>query len=161
MMDSAFPIKKRNQHHRYLWPTHPCFFGGSRRPFPHPLRRLQLGFKIIPIIPRLISCYGVLKKVFITIYIGKHFLTDSTRFSFWSSVNKYGTNFALTRRIWRFSVKIWWQDPLLMPTSSAASGTVKRRFPWITARTLSTWSSFVDVEVLPGLGSSPTDILPN
>ena len=48
----------------------------SRRPFPHPLRRLHLGFNIIPIIPRLISCYYVLKKFLIAICIGKQFLTD-------------------------------------------------------------------------------------
>jgi len=48
----------------------------SRRPFPHPLRRLHLGLNIIPINPRLISCYDVLQKVFITIYTGKQFLTD-------------------------------------------------------------------------------------
>jgi len=49
---------------------------------------------------------------------------------------------------------------MLMPTLSATSRTVKRRFPLITARTLS-WSSLVDVEGRPGLGSSPTDILPS
>ena len=46
------------------------------RPFPHPLRRLHIGFNIIPINPRLISCCDGLKKVFITICTGKHFLTD-------------------------------------------------------------------------------------
>ena len=60
-----------------------------------------------------------------------------------------------------FFSKIWWQDPMLMPTSSAISRIVKWRFPQITAWTLSTWSSFVDVECYPGLGSSPTDILPS
>jgi len=59
MMGSAFPIKKHNQRHLDLWPTHRAFFG-SRRPFPHPLR-LHLGFNIIPINPRLISCYDVRK----------------------------------------------------------------------------------------------------
>ena len=48
-----------------------------------------------------------------------------------------------------------------MPISSATSRTVKRRFPRITARTLSTWSSFVDVEGRPGLRSSPIDLLPS
>jgi len=124
----------------------PAFFG----------RGLHLGFNIIPTNPRLIFCYDVLKKVFIIICIGKQFLI-STRFSFWSSVIKSGTNSALTRRIWSFSVRIWWQDPMLMPTSSATSRTVTRRFP----RTLLTLSSFVDVEDRPGLGSSPTDILPS
>ena len=70
-------------------------------------------------------------------------------------------NFALTQHIWSFSVKIWWQDPLLMPTSSATSRTVKGWFPRITAWTLLTWSLFADVKFCPGLGSSPTDILPS
>jgi hypothetical protein len=35
------------------------------------------------------------------------------------------TNFALTLRIWSFWFKIWWQDPVLMPTSSATFRTVK------------------------------------
>jgi len=50
---------------------------------------------------------------------------------------------------------------MLMPTSSATSRTVKRRFPRITERTLSTRSSFDNVEGRPGLGSSSTDILPS
>jgi hypothetical protein len=44
------------------------------RPFPHPLRRLHLGFNTVPINPRLIYCYDVLKNVFV--YTGKQFLTD-------------------------------------------------------------------------------------
>jgi hypothetical protein len=37
------------------------FFFWSRKPFPHPLRRLHLGFNIIPIHPRLFSCYDCSK----------------------------------------------------------------------------------------------------
>jgi hypothetical protein len=48
----------------------------SRRPFPHPLRRLHFGFDFMPINPRLISCCDVLKKVFVIICNGKQFLTD-------------------------------------------------------------------------------------
>lgn len=43
-----------------------------------------------------------------------------------------------------------WHDPTLIPTSSATSRTVKRWFPRITVRTLSTWSLSVDVEGRPG-----------
>jgi len=74
----------------------------------------------------------------------------STQFYFWSSLNKHGMNFELTGCIWRFSIKIWWQDPMLMPTSSATSRTVKWQFPRITAWAILTWSSFVDVEGHPG-----------
>ena len=80
-MDYVFPIIKHNQQHFNLWPIHPCFFW-SRRPFPHPLRRLHLHFNIISINTLLIACYNVLKKVFITTCIGKHFLTDFNTFLF-------------------------------------------------------------------------------
>jgi hypothetical protein len=142
MMDNAFPIKKHNQHH---WQNDQWFFW-SRRLFPHTLWRLHLGFNILPLNVLFISCCDVLKKVFITICIDKQFLTDFTRFSFCSSVNKRDTYSALTRGIWSFSVEICWQAPMLMPTSSATSRTLKRRFPRNTARTVSTWSLFVDVE---------------
>ena len=74
---------------------------------------------------------------------------------------KCGMNFALTWHILSFSVQIWLQYPMLMPTLSATSRTVKRWFPGITPWTISTWSSFVNVEGRPGLRSSPTDFLPS
>ena len=102
MMDSAFPIKKHNPHHLDLWPTHPCFLW-SRRPFPHPLRRLHLGFNTTPIDPRLIFCYDVLKKVLITICIWQAVLDW---FQHDSLSDGQSTNaariFALKRRIWSF-----------------------------------------------------------
>ena len=84
-----------------------------------------------------------------------------TRFSFCPSISKRRTNFALTQCIWSISVKIAWEDPTLMPTSSVNSRTVKWWFPWITSWTLSTWRSSVDVEGRPGLGSSLNDVLPS
>ena len=81
MMDNAFPIKKHNQYYLDLWRTHPHFFW-SRWPFPHPLWWLHLGFNFIHINSRLISCYDVLKKVFITICVGKQFLTVFNTFLF-------------------------------------------------------------------------------
>jgi len=107
-----------------------------RRPFPHPLRRLRLGFNIIPINPRLISCYDVLKKCFVTICIGKQFLNDFNTVLFLIVSQQTRHEFCTDVTIWSFSVKIWWQDPMLMLISSATSRTVKRRFPRITARTL-------------------------
>jgi len=73
--------KKKNQQHLDLWLTHPCFFC-SRRPFPHPLRRLHLGFTIILVNSCLISCYNVLRKAYITICIGKQLLTDFNKVLF-------------------------------------------------------------------------------
>jgi len=71
----------------------------------------------------------------------------STRFSFWSLVNKRGTNFALTRRPLKFfSKNLMTRSYADAHFVSNFSRTVKRRFLRITARTLSTWWSFVDVE---------------
>jgi hypothetical protein len=66
-------------------------------------------------------------------------------------------NFALTRHSLSFSIKTWWQDPMLMPTLQL----LRQWFPRITAQSLLTWLSFVNLEGCPGLGSSPTDILPS
>ena len=63
-------------------PTSPWSFTDSSvlfwsgRSFPHPLRRQHLGFNFIRWNPRFISCYDVLKKIFITICIRKKVLTD-------------------------------------------------------------------------------------
>ena len=84
-----------------------------------------------------------------------------TRFSFCPPVSKRGANFALTRCIWSFPVKIAWQDTTLMPISSATSQAVKRQFPQITSWILWTWRSSVNVEGRLSLGSSLTDVLPS
>ena len=86
-MDNAFRNKKKSR--GFLIELSVLFW--SRRPFPYPLRRLHLGFNIIPIHPRLISCFEVLKKVFIAICIDKQFLTDFNVVLF--LINKRGTNF--------------------------------------------------------------------
>ena len=80
---------------------------------------------------------------------------------FCSSVNRRGTNFAATRCIFSFSVKIVWHELLQMPTSSETSRRVRRRFSRITERTFSMWSSPVDEEGRPDLGSSSMDVLPD
>jgi hypothetical protein len=89
----------------------------SRRPYPHPLWRLHLGFNMILTNPRLISCYDVLK-VFITICTGKQFLT----FQHGSLCDHQPTNTAQTLH-WRYTsevfVNIWWHDPMLNSASSA------------------------------------------
>ena len=60
-----------------------------------------------------------------------------------------------------FRVKIVWHELLQMPTSSETSRIVRRRFLGITERTFSMWSSPVDEEARPDLGSSSMDVLPN
>ena len=57
----------------------------------------------------------------------------STRYSFSSSVNKRGTNFALKRRILSFMAKFDGKILCWCPLRQQTSRTVKRRFPRITA----------------------------
>ena len=60
-----------------------------------------------------------------------------------------------------FSVEIVWHELLQLPTSSETSRIVRRRFSRITERTFSMWSSPVDEEGRPDLGSSSMDVLPD
>ena len=83
-----------------------------------------------------------------------------TWFAFWSSVNTRGTNFVATRCMLSFSVRIAWHDPKLMPTYSAISLIVKRRFWRIKWRTALMWMLSVDVEGHPLRESSSIDVLP-
>jgi len=57
--ENALQIKKHNQYTLIFDRLISVFFW-SRRPFPHPLRRLHLGFSIIPINPRRITFYDIL-----------------------------------------------------------------------------------------------------
>ena len=76
-------------------------------------------------------------------------------------VSRRGTNFAATRRTFRFSVKVRWHEILQTPTSAATSRTVRSRFWPITARTFWMWSSSIDKEGRPDLESSSMDVLPD
>ena len=153
----SFPSKTQRKSPRSL--TDWWVLSWVEETLPHPLQRLHLGFNIIHINPRLISNYDVLKNILLQFALASNSWLISTMLSVWLLVNKHGTNFALTQPSWYFSVKISWKDPILMPTSSASFRTVKRWFPGITARTLSTWSSFIYVVSCSGMGYSPTDIL--
>jgi len=116
MVDNSILIKKHNQRHLDLWPTHLCFFWGGGDPstatiaswFQHHTHKPHVSSPLMMFLRKFSSPFALASSSWLI----------STRFSFWSSVNKRGTNFALTRRVWSFSVKIWWQDPMLMPTSS-------------------------------------------
>lgn len=123
-----------------------CFRFLVRRLFPH----LHLGFNTMAINPRPISCYDALKKVSMTFCIGWQFLTDFNAILFLIVSQKIRHEIC----IWSFSVKTSWQDIVLMLTSLASPLAVKQRIPRITAWTLSTWSSSVEVEGRPDLGLS-------
>ena len=83
-----------------------------------------------------------------------------TRLSFCSAVRRQGTNFTVTHLIRKSSVRIFWQLPNAILTSSATSLIVGHRSARIISRTRATVSSVWEVEGLPGRGSSSKDQRP-
>jgi len=77
-----------------------------------------------------------------------------------SAVRRRGTNFADTRLICISSVRILWQVPNAIPTSSATSLIVRRRSARMISRTRATVYSVWEVDALPGRGSSSKDRRP-
>ena len=134
-MNDTLPIKKKLSSPSHLSESD-VLFCVSLRQFYNPRRRMQFCFNIVAVHPSSITCYDIFQKVFLSIRMIKQLLTVK-RFSFRASVSRRGTNFAATRRIFSLSVKIRWQELLHIPTSSATSRTVRRRFRRITASTFS------------------------
>lgn len=56
-------------------------------------------------------------------------------------------------------VKIWWREPIPIPTPLASSRIVKHQFLQITPRLLFTLLLFVDMEYCRNLWFSPTDMI--
>jgi len=83
-----------------------------------------------------------------------------TRLSFCSTIRRRGTNFADTRLICEFLVRIFWNVPNAIPTSSATFLIVRRRSTQMISRTRATVSSVWEVDDLPGRGSSSKDWRP-
>ena len=80
--------------------------------------------------------------------------------SFCSAVRRRGTNFADTRLICTYSVRIFWHVPNAIPTSSATSLIVRRQSAQITSCTCAMVSSVWEVDGLPGRESSSKDRRP-
>ena len=83
------------------------------------------------------------------------------RRAFWSKFSKFGTNFAATCFRPKISEKIAWHEPNNMPTSSATSLIVIRRFSITIFFTASVFSLVVDVLGRPGRASSFTSSRPS
>ena len=135
-----------------VWQTHPGFFL-SRWSFSHSLRRMCLHFDIISVHPHLIPCYNVFDEVSSALAWSSSSWLMLIQFSFWSSDNKYGTNFAEMESMFSFPVNILCHKPTLIPNSLEIWHTVKQR-------SLSILLSLTDVEGRPGLGFSLVDVLP-
>jgi hypothetical protein len=82
------------------------------------------------------------------------------RSAFCFTVRKQGTNFAVTRRICRSSVGIFWHLSNHILTPSAISLIVRRLSARMISHTRATVSSVWEVEGLPGRGSSSKDRRP-
>jgi len=83
-----------------------------------------------------------------------------TQSSFCSAVRRQGTNFADTRLICNFSVRIFCHAPNAIPTSSATSLIFRRRSVRMISHTCATVSLVWEVDGLPGQGSSSKDQRP-
>ena len=80
------------------------------------------------------------------------------RSCFCSIFSSFGTNFADTLRMAKSSVKMECTESVLIPPSSASSGTVTRRSCMTIVRTWSMSSSFRLIEDLPERTSLSTDV---
>jgi hypothetical protein len=77
-----------------------------------------------------------------------------TRLSFCSVVRRRDTNFAVTRLIYKSSVRIFWHVPNATLTFSATSLIFRRRSARMISRTHATVPSVWEVDCLPGRRSS-------
>jgi len=80
-----------------------------------------------------------------------------TRTSFYSTVRRRGTNFAVTRLVRKSSVRIFWHVPNAILTSFATSLIVRSRSARMISCTCAAVSSVWEVEFLPGRGSFSKD----
>ena len=94
------------------WPDLTCFFR-SWLFWMHPLE--WLSFNVIAIHPRFVTVYDIFEQIWIVSNIS---CTMSMQRCFFSKFRYFGTIFAAARFILKTSVKIAWQEPNDMPTSS-------------------------------------------
>jgi len=110
VVDCTLPVKENHQHHLHVGLTHSSFLR-SGRSLPHPLWQLSLGFDIIAINPGFVACYDGFQEVFNDADMVKQFLTDVNTVCFLVLGQHRDSNFATTRCILSFSVRIAWHDP--------------------------------------------------
>ena len=84
-------------------------------------------------------------------------MQSDTRLSICSAVRRQGTNFADTCLICNSSVRIFWYVPNAIPTSSATFLIARCRSEQMISCTCATVSSVLEVDSLPGRGSSSKD----
>ena len=160
-MDHTLVTKKKKNHHPQVWDNLACCFG-SRGGFPYPLWGLFFRFNVISKKPGFVTRHNVFffKKFSSSFARRRSSWQITTRCSFCSSVSSRGTNFAATRCIFNFSVKMVWHDHTDITHSSATSQIVNRRFERMTARTRPMKLSSVEGESRSERGSSSIYVRP-
>lgn len=102
---AQFRERRKDDRATHIWANSSCLFW-TWRLWDLPLRRLLLGFLVVPVIPRLITC-DYLRKEFCTSFNPLlrilHVLTRSSC----SSLSRQSTNLAVII----FSFRILWADP--------------------------------------------------
>jgi len=93
--------------------------------------------------------------VFSWSYISRH---TSKRLALWSSEGKRGTNFAASRFMRSYSVKIRWHELHETPLNASYSSIVRRRSNVIASRIFLMFSSVLLVEGRPDRGWSSSDV---
>lgn len=126
---------KKNEHHLYIRSIMSCsFFGAETLCQPTDM----IVFFCLNVVSRDISS---------SLVCSRSWKETSIRFSFCWSVIKRGTNFATTQCMLNFSIRMLWHNPTGIPTSSASSLTVRRRFSCTIFLILWKWTPSVKIEI--------------
>ena len=121
-----------------------------------PFHTLPFGLGVIVKHPWFISSYYFIQKIWLNFKFSGKSWQISNWFAFCSTDKFFGTRFAQIFRMCKWSVRILWTAFLSKPVSSSIILTLNRQSFVITARTTSTFWSFVDETCLPERGSSST-----
>ena len=156
VLNQPVNVEERNQHGLDIGLHLACFLWLRRR-CSFPLGGHLLWFQVIPVNPAFItSNYWDMKMGSFWAHWLRSVQID-TWLSFCSAVRRRGTNFADTCLICNSSVRIFWHVPNAIPTSSATSLIVRRQSARMISCKRATVSSVLEVNGLPGQGSSLKD----
>lgn len=106
---AQFRERRKDERATHIWANSSCLFW-TWRLWALPLRRLLLGFWVVPVNPRLITCDYIRKEFCISFNPLMRILHVLTRSSC-SSLSRQSTNLAVIILTLRFSFRILWADP--------------------------------------------------
>ena len=139
-MHNNTAVEKSNNHTRSFHPgsAHACFLR-TRRTFRVPFFTLPFCLGIVGEHPRFISCYYFIQKIWLNFESSQQILKNFQPVRFLFHRQDFGTSFAQSFRMCKWSVRILRIAFLSKPVSSAVILTLTRRSFAITARTTSTF----------------------